>query len=110
VPASAPVPQFGLLVTGTGKHPSTLVGINLTWSLGQLTPLCNSPLFDSTVLSRSQEAFMFIHLQGLVVCSVALHNIWAETQLAIFLFYGRSNAPYRTMAERFQHSTETIER
>jgi hypothetical protein len=36
---SAPVPQFGLLVIGTGKHPSTLVGINLTCSLGQLIPL-----------------------------------------------------------------------
>jgi hypothetical protein len=43
VSGSAPVPQFGLLVTGTGKHPSTLVGINLTWSLGQLIPLCNNP-------------------------------------------------------------------
>jgi hypothetical protein len=41
---SAPVPQFGLLVTGTGKHFSALVGINLTWSLGQLTPHCNNPL------------------------------------------------------------------
>jgi hypothetical protein len=43
VSGNAPVPQFGLLVTGTGKHPSTLVGIYLTWSLGQLTPLWNNP-------------------------------------------------------------------
>jgi hypothetical protein len=43
VPVSAPVPQFGLLVTGTGKHFSALVVSILTWSLGQLTPLCNDP-------------------------------------------------------------------
>lgn len=36
----APVPQFGLLVTGTGKPPISGCSIViLTWSLGQLTSL-----------------------------------------------------------------------
>jgi hypothetical protein len=36
-----PVPQFGLLVTETGKPPAIVVvdRVMLTWSLGQISPL-----------------------------------------------------------------------
>jgi hypothetical protein len=36
-----PVPQFGLLVTGTGKPPAIVLvdSVILTWSLGQISPL-----------------------------------------------------------------------
>ena len=37
----APVPQFGLLVTGTGKPPAVVLvdSIILTWSLGQISSI-----------------------------------------------------------------------
>jgi hypothetical protein len=40
----APVPQFGLLVTGTGKPPTVVLvdSIILTWSLGQISPLVST--------------------------------------------------------------------
>ena len=47
----APVPQFGLLVTGTGKPPAIVLvdSIMLTWSLGQISSLVSIGVTCDTV-------------------------------------------------------------
>ena len=49
----APVPQFGLLVTGTGKPPAIVLvdSIILTWSLGQISVTTNEvATFDHSLI------------------------------------------------------------
>jgi hypothetical protein len=55
VAGGAPVPQFGLLVTGTGKHPSTLVVSILTWHVQQ-SPSLDIPDVSCNLLSSNSDS------------------------------------------------------
>jgi hypothetical protein len=63
------------------------------------------------VLGINKHTF-FLLLQTLVKTADISdsRSISAEEQLALFLYAGRTNLSVRQLAERFQHSTETITR
>jgi hypothetical protein len=89
------------------QHDSVLTGE--AWVQELLDSQNKFRMYNALGVDRKMFLFLLEVLIKTTEMSDSTH-VRAETQLAIFLFYGRSNAPYRTMAERFQHSTETIER
>jgi hypothetical protein len=70
-----------------------------------------NPQHFCDVLGINKHTF-FLLLQVLVITSNISDSrcVSAEEQLAIFLYAGQTNLSARQLAERFQHSTDTISR